>query len=107
MGVDGGGGRRSMTQITLDDAQIDTGFQQMSCVRMSEAMHCRSFVDAALDQCGMESSLHCRFMHGLFDFFGTLPIFTEGRKQPYRISMSEPVLAQHLQTGFRQRRVTI
>ncbi len=35
MGINGGGGRRGVTEIDLDDAQINPCFQQMRGVRMT------------------------------------------------------------------------
>jgi hypothetical protein len=57
MGVDGGGGRRSVTQIGLDDPQIDTRFQQMGGIGVEQGMDGSVLVNPTFMQC-----LHCRDM---------------------------------------------
>ena len=84
MGVHGSCGRRGVTEIGLDDAQIDARFQQMRGVRMAQGMDRGSFVYAALtERCSK------RFLYGAF-INSLQPV--SSRKQPGGIAMSKPML---------------
>ena len=101
MSVDGSGGGRGVSQITLDDAQIHTGFQQMGRIRVSEGMDRRLFWHPAFSHCGAKGALQPTLIHGL------VSVFLEGGKQPDWVTMGHPVQSQELQTGFWQGHIAI
>ena len=57
MGVDSGSGRGGVSQVALDEAQVETRFQQMGGIRMSESMNGCIFVNAAFSHGCTKSSL--------------------------------------------------
>src|SRR6185295_7118500 len=60
MRVDGGGGGRGMAEDRLDDAQIDSGLQQVCRKGMSQGVYMGGLAHAAFVQCTPESPLQRR-----------------------------------------------
>src|SRR2546427_1684862 len=58
VGVDAGGGGRAVAQPLLDQAQVDTGFEQMGGPRVAQRVHRSAFVKAAVFERGAKSLLH-------------------------------------------------
>ena len=67
--IDGSGGGRSVSQITLDNAQIDTRFQQMGGVRMAQSVHSRILVHLTLVQRRPKCPLNTGFMQRFVSAF--------------------------------------
>ena len=103
MSVDGSRRGGGMTQITQDDTQIDSVFQEMRCVRMSEGMNGRLLAHATFFERCPKSTLQGAFIQGLV----SLSAHTQSWEQPHRITMGSQVTPQHLQTGGRQWHITI
>ena len=101
VGVDGRGGGRGVSQVNLDDTQMDSRFQQVGGPGVAQGMDGGWFVDAAFPECGMESSLHATGLHRTF------LRLERRREEPDRIAVGEPVSAQHDQDGLRQRHIAI
>jgi len=96
MGVDGGSGGGSMTQVFLDDAQIDASFKQMRGPGMSQGMNGGWLGDAAFVEGGPEGALDPIWSPGV------LARLKNRRKKPDWIAMGDPILAQQIEDGFGQ-----
>src|SRR6267142_7103467 len=57
MRVDGSGARTAMAQVVLNDPQVESHFQQMGGVGMSQRMHVRALGDTAAFERRAESTL--------------------------------------------------
>src|SRR2546430_1590442 len=96
VGVDLGGRRLIKEQPLLDQAQVDTGFEQMGGPRVAQRVHRSAFVKAAVFERGAEGLLHAALGHRL-DCLRQLAMVTafSGKEQP-RMAMRLPVVAQQL-----------
>jgi len=101
MGVDGGSGGGRMSQVFLDDAQIDTTFKQMGGPGMSQGMDGGWFGDAAFVEGGLEGALDSACFHGID------ARLKRRWEEPNRIAMGDPILAQHFQDGFWQGNIAV
>ena len=73
----------------------------MGGIGMSQSVHRCLFVDPALLHCSPEGALYAAFIHR------PSGLRKRRREQPDRMAVSEPMLAQHRQTAFRQRYVAV
>jgi len=101
MGVDGGSGGGSMSQVFLDDAQIDASFKQMGSPGMSQSMNGSWFGDATFVEGGLKGMLDPIWSPGV------LARLKDRWKKPDWIAMSNPILAQQIQDGFGQGHITV
>ena len=96
-----------MSQIILDYAEINSGFQQVRCPRMAQGMHGGRFLHSTLLQSLVKSSLHSCHMEGGHSC-SRISLLAVGRwKEPNWIAMRPPILAQHFQDGFGERNIAV
>ena len=87
--------------------QIHAGLEQMRCIRMSERVHRRVFIDTAFFERCAKRILHITVGHGPVGH-GRFVVASAGRrKNPRGIAMRLPILAQPFKRDLRQRHVAI
>src|SRR3990172_8028729 len=104
MGVESGGGWRGMPQVALDDAQVDSGFQEMGRPRMAQGVNRRRFGHATLQEGGVEGPLHTAHIHRGLP--ARLSLMRAG-KEPDRMAMRAPITAEHLQNVGWERDIAV
>lgn len=106
VGIDGGGGWGSVAEIGLDDAQVEPSLQQVGGVGVPQGVNGGGLLHPAFPQGGSKGFLNAAFVHKGVGLFGSVE-GVDGWKQPNRVAMGEPVLAQHLQAGFGQGHIAV
>ena len=97
VGVAGCGLGRRMPQIRLNDAQTHAGFQQVGGVGMAQAVDRDAFGDARLLLGEATGFLQRTDRNRRRGWLTLRPAGPAGRKQPDRMAVREPILAQQLQ----------
>ncbi len=105
MGINRGGGWGIMTQVLLDQPQIDPLFKEMGGVGMPQGMHRGILVNPGLFERIFEGDLHRGPGDGIRWF--SEPAAAGGRKEPDRVAMGFPELAQKIERPFRERYIAI
>src|SRR5262250_3074879 len=109
MGVDGGGAGRAMTEVFLDQAQVDARFQQVGSVRMAQGVHVSALVDATVLPGTVESALHAAAGNGATVMGQTVcqAVARGSGKQPKWRAMGAPVSTQQLQSRLGQGHIAV
>jgi hypothetical protein len=92
-----------MPKPSLDEAQVDPGFQQMGRVGMTQGMHGDMLLEATLGCGRLNGSLDAATRH----WFGPLELFPAGWKEPDRIAVGQPVSTQERQELGSKRDVAV
>ncbi len=97
MQIDHGGSEMLVSQILLDQLEVDTGFEQVRCVAVSEGMSGDlSLVPVQLSQYGFDRVLDRGFTHRAGCGRSELMISSFSGKQPSAIAMCGPEKTQFL-----------
>ena len=96
-----------MTEIGLDEPQIDAGFEQVGGIGMTQGMNAGIFLDAAFLQRGFEGALDTALVHRLRGRRHGHAGACGGRKEPDGMAVGAPLLAQQSQRALRQRHVAV
>ena len=92
--IEHGGFELGMAQVTLDDAQVDTGFEEMGGVGMTQRMDGNSrFSDACFKLGVAESALDATFGHGIESLFGACAASAKSREEKMGMAVSPPIAA--------------
>jgi len=85
----------------LDEAEVDTVFQEMSGIGMSQSVHVRPLGDAALEESASEGGLEAAVGDGAGPFGDEVasPAPDGGRKEPLWGAVGAPVFAQAIEGG--------
>ena len=97
MGVAGRGLGGGMSQIRLNDAQAHAGFQQMGGVGMAQTVDGHALGDPGCVLCEAAGFLERTHRDGRGGRLALRRASAAGRKQPDRMAVREPILAQELQ----------
>ena len=100
VGVAGCGLGRRMPQIRLNDAQTHSGFQQVGDVGMAQAVDRDAFGDARLLLGEATGFLERTDRNRRRGWLTLRPAGPAGRKQPDRMAMREPIVAQEFQRAL-------
>jgi len=86
--IEHGGFELGMTHVSLDDPEVDTGFEEMGGIGMSEGVDGNSlFMDASSKLGATEGALDTTFSHGVLGLVGAFAISAKGREQKVRMAM--------------------
>ena len=96
-----------MTQVSLDQPQIHAGFEQMGRVTVPQGVNRNRLAEVQLSHHPAHCPVHAVVLHGTSGRGGCTLIASGSRKQPDRIAVRHPVLAQHGQSARRQWQVAI
>ncbi len=102
MRIAGGDHRAAMAQVDLQLAEVFALFQQMSCVRVPQGMHVGVLVHAAGLEGQAEGALQGGAAHRLGGGGRAQAVVTSSRKEPDRVAMGLPELAQVVKGFFGQ-----
>src|SRR5512135_674467 len=102
MEVDHRGLQGAMTEILLDQSEVDPGFEQVGRVAVSESVDCDPLFDAKLLDQSLHRTMDTGASHWLGRGAGMVVVASCGRKEPDGVSMRGPVLAEHGQGAWRQ-----
>jgi hypothetical protein len=107
MEVEGGGLERVVAEVLLDEAQIDTGLEQVRGVAVAQGVDRDALSEAELPDHAPHGALHAGAGDGLGGGAGGLGVTPDGGEEPERIALGAPVVAQHVQRARRERDVAI
>jgi hypothetical protein len=106
--IEHGGFELGMAQVTLDDAQVDTGFEEMGGIAMAKRVYGNSlFTDGGGKFSVTEGALNTTFCHGIEGIFCARSASAESGEDKARMAVGHPIAAQQPQSGLRQRNVAI
>jgi hypothetical protein len=106
--IEHGGFQLSMAHVALDDAQVDSGFEQMGGIGMTKRVYGNSlFTDCGIKLGATESTLDTTFGHGSLSLFCSCAASAKGREEQAGMAVGEPIAAQELKSGLGQRDVAI
>jgi len=111
MQIDHGGLEPGVTHVSLDDAQIHPGFQQMGGIRVAKRMDGDAlFADAgipfgvakgALDTAPRLMPAGTSFGHGGWGIFSAFAVSAQRREEQTRVAMRRPIASKQIQGGVR------
>ena len=109
VGVDRGSFGAVVTEIVLNQTQVNASFHQMGRVAMPQRVHVRVFGNAGFLPCPVKGALQARAGDRADFLVQALADATAGwrGKQPFSRPVRLPELAQQTQRAFRQRDVAI
>jgi len=97
-----------MAHVSLDDPQIDSGFEKMGGVGMAEGMNGdRLFVDSSSNLGPAEGALDTTFGHGRRSLFGTITASAKSREEEAGVTVGGPIASEQLESGKGERHVAI
>ena len=97
-----------MAHVTLDDPQVDPGFEKMSGIRMTQGMN----GDRLLVNCGgnlgpPEGALDTAFSHGQLSVFCSIAATAKSREEEAGVTVGEPIAAEEVEGGWGERDVAV
>ena len=108
MEIEHGGFELGVSHVALDDAQVDSGFEEMGGVGMTKRMDRDSFfTDCSIKLGATKGALDTTFGHGSLSLFCSSAASTQGREEKAWVAVGEPIAAQEMESGLGQRDVAI
>ena len=98
--IDHGGFELGMAHVSLDDPQVDSGFEKMSGIGVAEGMNGDTlFMDSCSNLGTTESPLDTTFGHGKLSVLCSITVSAQGREEETRMAVGEPIAAEQGQCG--------
>jgi len=98
--IEHGGFELGMAHVTLDDSQIDSGFEKMGGIGMAEGMNGdRLFMDSSSDLGATEGALNTTFGHGRRSLLGSITASAKSREQEAGVTVGGPIAAEQVEDG--------
>ena len=108
MEIDHGGFELGMAHVSLDDSQVDSGFEKMGGVGVTEGMNGDSlFSDTSSNLGTAEGALDTAFGHGERSVFCSVPISAQCGEEQARMVVGEPMAAEQMEGGLGERDIAI
>ena len=108
MEIDHSGFQLGMAHVSLDDTQIDSGFEKMGGVGVAEGMNGDGlFVDSSSNLGPAEGALDTAFGHGRRSVLCSIAISAKGGEEEARVAVGPPIAAEQMEGGWGQRDVAI
>ncbi len=107
MGIEGGGGRRIVSQILLDEAQVHAGLEEMGGIAVPKRMNRSPLHDATGVEGRPKSILHTVSGYGVCGGGHADTPPTRSRKDPHGIAVGFPILAEQLEGALGQRHIAV
>lgn len=96
--IEHGGFETGVTQVALDDAQVDAGFEEMSGIGMAQGVDRHALFEHPGLPLGLaKGALDAALGHGLDGLFGIGYFVAASWEDKTGMAMSEPVLAQQME----------
>jgi len=106
--IDHGGFDLGMAHVSLDDPQVDSGFEKMGGIGVAEGVNGDTlFVDSGSNLGATESPLDTAFGHGKLSLLCSITVSSKGGEEEARVAVSEPIAAEQGEGGWGQRDVAI
>ena len=106
--IEHGGFETGVAEVALNDAEIDTGFQEMGGVGMARGMDRNCFfVHAGIELGLAKGTLDAAFGHGMKGLMQAGSFSAESWEQKTGVAVSAPVLAQQMKRGQWQRDIAV
>ncbi len=97
-----------MAHVALDDPQVDTGFEEMSGIGMTQGMDGDGlFVDSSSDLGPAEGALDTAFGHRSLSLLCSIAASAQGREEKVRMAVGEPIAAQQAESRLGERDIAI
>jgi hypothetical protein len=90
--IDHGGFELGMAHVSLDDPQVDTGFEEMGGIGVAEGVNGDSlFSDSSSNLGPTEGALDTAFGHGKLSVFCSFSVSAKGGEEEARVTVGEPI----------------
>ena len=101
MEIDHGGFQLGMAHVSLDDPQVDSGFEKMGGIGVTEGMNGdHFFVDSGSKLGSTEGPLDTAFGHGSLSLLGPLSGSAKGREEEGRMTVGDPIATEQVKGGL-------
>jgi len=108
MEIDHSGFQLGMAHVSLDDSQVDTGFEKMGGIGVAQGMNGDSlFVDSSRSLGTAEGALDTAFSHGKLSVFCACSTSAQGGEEEAGVAVSDPIAAEQMEGGLGERDVAI
>jgi hypothetical protein len=106
--IDHGGFELGMAHVSLDDPQVDAGFEKMGGIRVAEGVNGDSFfLDSSSNLGATESALDTTFGHGKLSIFCSSAGSAQGGEEETRMVMGPPIASEQGEGRLGDRDVAI
>jgi hypothetical protein len=106
--IDHGGFELGMAHVSLDDPQVDSGFEEMSGIGVAEGVNGDSFFSDSGSNLGpAEGTLDTTFGHGRLSVLCSITVSAKGGEEEARMTVGHPIAAEQMEGGLRKRDVAI
>jgi len=106
--IDHGGFELGMAHVSLDDPQVDSGFEKMSGIGVAEGVNGDSFFSDFCSNLGpAESALDTALGHGRRSVLRSITVSAKGGEEEARMTVGHPIAAEQVEGGLRERHVAI
>jgi hypothetical protein len=99
--IDHGGFELGMAHVSLDDPQVDAGFEEMGGIGVTQGVNGDSFF---LDSCSTlgpaEGALDTALGHGRRGVLGSIPVSAKGGEEEGRMAVGHPISAEQIEGGW-------
>jgi len=93
--IDHGGFELGMAHVSLDDPQVDSGFEKMGGIGMSQGMNGdRLFSGSCSDLGPTEGPLDTTFGHRRGSVFCSIAVSAKGGEEKARVAVGHPIAAE-------------
>jgi len=97
-----------MAHVSLNDSQVDSGFEKMSGIGVAEGVNGDSlFVDSSRNLGPTEGALDTALGHGRRSVFCSITISAKSGEEEARMAVGEPIAAEQGEGGWGKRDVAI
>ena len=97
-----------MAHVSLDDPQVDSGFEKMGGIGVTQGMNGDSlFVDSSSDLGPAEGALDTAFGHGRGSVLCSITASAKSREEEAGVTVGDPIASEQLEGGLGERDVAI
>jgi hypothetical protein len=106
--IEHGGFEMGMAHVTLDDARVDAGFEEMGGITVAQGVDRNAFFEYTGGPLGLaKGALDTALGHGTHSRFDVGSLSAQSWEEQTRMVVGEPVLTQQLESGLRQRDIAV
>jgi len=106
--IDHSGFHLGMAHVSLDNPQIDSGFEKMGGIGMAQGVNGDAlFVDSCINLGTTESPLDTAFGHGKLSVLCPITVSSQGREEEARMTVGEPIAAEQMECGLGEGHIAI
>lgn len=106
--IDHGGLELGMAHVSLDDPQVDSGFEKMSGIGVAEGMNGDPlFLDSCSNLGPTEGALDTALGHGRRSVLCSITVSAKGGEEEARVAVGHPIAAEQMEGGWGQRDIAI